>query len=149
EAEAYAPDALCAVVDGVLRERGIDRAVWVGNSIGGQLALGAAIAGMPSVAGIVLINATGVDEVAMETLLRRPDELKARAGVARSASLVDAALALMFWDPQGEAARRWIASRTAQRIGAVLRVAVAARHAPLGDYVDRVRVPTLVVWGND
>jgi len=154
--QSYAPDTLRAVIDDVLAAHDISRAVWIGNSIGGQIALGAAIAGAPRVAAAVLINPTGVDPDAFAALLRRPDRIRARAGVAPTASLLDAALALMFADPDGAAARRLAALRaahagTADRAAharAVMHLAVAARRAALlHGQLDRLRVPALVVWG--
>lgn len=152
---SYAPDALRAVIEDVLAAHDIARAVWIGNSIGGQIALGAAIAGAPGVAAAVLINPTGVDPEAFAALLSRPDRIRTRAGVAPTASLLDAALALMFADPDGAAPRRLAALRAAHagsvdraaHARAVMHVAVAARRAALHDQLDRVRVPVLVVWG--
>lgn len=154
---SYAPDALRGVIEEVLAARGIARAVWIGNSIGGQIALGAAIAGAPAVAAAVLINPTGVDPDAFAALLSRPDRIRARAGVAPTASLLDAALALMFADPRGAAPHRLAALRaahagSADRVAharAVMHVAVAARRATRHDPRDRMRVPALVVWGEE
>jgi len=152
---SYAPDALRAVIEDVLANLGIARAVWIGNSIGGQIALGAAIAGGPRIAAAVVMNPTGIDPDAFAALLRRPDQIRARAGVAATASLLDAALALMFADPGGAASHRIAAlraahTRSADRAAharAVMHVAVAARRAALHDQLDRLRVPVLVVWG--
>lgn len=161
----YGPDALRRVIEDVLALHDIARAVWIGNSIGGQIALGAALAGSPRLSAAILINPTGVDPEAFAALLRRPDEIRARAGVAPTASLLDAALSLMFADPEGTAPRRLAALRAAQagsadrtaHARAVMHVAVAARRAAseaaseldahLGSGLDRLRVPLGVVWG--
>jgi pimeloyl-ACP methyl ester carboxylesterase len=148
---SYRPEDMAVLVDRVLAARGVTRAIWVGNSIGGQIALAAAVAGTPSVAAIVLINSTGVDEAAIAALLQRPDVIRARAGVAPDASLLDAAVALMFADPDGPAARRVLAARSATKdpahVRAVMHTAVRARNAGLSSLLDRVEVPALVIWG--
>jgi pimeloyl-ACP methyl ester carboxylesterase len=154
---SYQPDAMADIVERVLASRGISRAVWIGNSIGGQIALAAAAAGAASVAAIVLLNSTGVDEAAMAALLSSPDRIRARAGVAPGATLLEAALALMFADPGGPAALRLAEVRRASagapdraaHARAVMHTAVRARTAPLGAALDRVRVPALVLWGED
>jgi pimeloyl-ACP methyl ester carboxylesterase len=152
---SYQMDAMVETVERVLAARGVERAVWIGNSIGGQIALAAAVAGSQSVAGIVLVNSTGVDEAAMTALLSSPDRIKARAGVARDASLLDAALALMFTDPSSAPALRLAEVRLASarapdraaHARAVMHTAVRARQAQLEAALDRVRVPALVIWG--
>jgi pimeloyl-ACP methyl ester carboxylesterase len=154
---SYRPDAMAEIVERLLVARGISRALWVGNSIGGQVALAAAIAGVRSVAGIVLVNSTGVDEAAMSALLASPDRIKARAGVGRNASLLDAALALMFVDPESPPARRLAEVRAesasaadhAAHVRAVMHTAVRARDAPLATRLDQVRVPAVVLWGEE
>jgi pyruvate dehydrogenase E2 component (dihydrolipoamide acetyltransferase) len=153
---SYAPDALRAVIEEVLAAHGIARAVWIGNSIGGQIALGAALAGAHAIAAAVLINPTGADPDAFAALLRRPDRIRARAGVAPTASLFDAALALMFADPGGAASHRLAALHAAHagsadraaQARAMMHVAVAAHRAALHDPIERLRVPLLVVWGD-
>jgi pyruvate dehydrogenase E2 component (dihydrolipoamide acetyltransferase) len=158
---SYGPDALRRVIEDVLAVHDIARAVWIGNSIGGQIALGAALAGSPRLSAAILINPTGVDPEAFAALLRRPGDIRARAGVAPTASLLDAALSLMFADPEGTAPRRLAALRAAQagsadraaHARAVMHVAVAARRAAqqldahLASQLDRLRVPLSVVWG--
>jgi pyruvate dehydrogenase E2 component (dihydrolipoamide acetyltransferase) len=165
----YAPDALRGVIEQVLAAHDIARAVWIGNSIGGQIALGAALAGSPRLAAAILINPTGVDPEAFAALLRRPAEIRARAGVAPTAPLLDAALALMFADSAGEPSRRLAALRAAQagspdraaHARAVMHVAVAACRAAgeaasqiasqidaqLASGLARLRVPLGVIWG--
>lgn len=161
----YAPDALRGVIEQVLAAHDIARAVWIGNSIGGQIALGAALAASPRLSAAILINPTGVDPEAFAALLRRPAEIRARAGVAPTAPLLDAALALMFADAAGEPSRRLAALRAAQagspdraaHARAVMHVAVAACRAAgeaasqfdaqLASGLARLRVPLGVIWG--
>jgi pimeloyl-ACP methyl ester carboxylesterase len=58
----YRADAMLAAIPPVLDAAGIDKAIWVGNSMGGWLTWRGALAMPERVAGIVLIDASGYTE---------------------------------------------------------------------------------------
>jgi len=141
----------------VLETRGIDHAVWIGNSIGGHVALHAAVHASPRVRGLVLVNATGAHSASeLDAFMHDPKALRARAGVARDTSLLHTALPLMFSNATSAAARRFLRVTSAARPGdvtqrthAAIQAIVSSRDASLYGRLTDVRVPTLVVWGED
>ncbi len=140
----------------LLSSRGIEGAVWIGNSIGGHVALHAGVHGETSFSGLVLVNATGAHTRGeLDPFLNEPGALRARAGVARDASLFEAALPLLFANLESAGARRF-ALQSAQASGregsakralAAIRAVSSSRDGSLLARLGDVRVPTLVVWG--
>jgi len=148
--------AQAAIAAGVLDALGVARAVWIGNSLGGHVALHAALELRDRVAGLVLVNATGAHPRAeLAAFLRDLAGFRARAGAAEHHSLLDASLPLMFHDPASPASRRFLeraraeagSDGAARRVRAALHAIIASRDATLAERLDEVAVPTLVVWG--
>ncbi len=160
-ATRYAPEPHSRVADliAVLDDAGIDRAVLMGCSQGGRLALDAALAHPERVAAVVLVacsvsgapdDASGPFEPTIAALVARLEaaeargdhaalnELEAQAwldGPAQPAGRVGGALRALFLDMNGIAL-------AAPDPGEV------AEPPPAWERLEQIGVPTLIVWGD-
>ena len=142
-----------ALLAGVLDALGIERAVLVGNSIGGAAAVRYAATHPDRVAGLVLENPGGLD---------RPDRLS-RSVIGLMVRFFAAGSRRAAWFPRAfaayyrtvlqrpaAAAQRARIVATAYEIAPVLRDAWTSFGAPeadLRDLVPAIRCPTLFAWG--
>jgi 4,5:9,10-diseco-3-hydroxy-5,9,17-trioxoandrosta-1(10),2-diene-4-oate hydrolase len=141
-----------ALVAGLLDALGIDRAVLVGNSIGGAAAIRVAAAEPARVRGLVLANPGGLDA---------PDRLSAAVVGAMAAFFAAGARGAWWWPPAFAAYYRLVLQRPAaaaqrariaaagRELAPLLRDAwrgFGAADAALHDLVPRVRCPVLFTW---
>ncbi len=135
-------DDLALAYLAVLERLDLERVVVIGNSVGGWIAAEMALRQSPRIAGMVLLNAVGIDTGSPDKSIADPTKLQP---AERSA--------LAFHDP----ARFAIAPSTPEAVAALaknqqtLRV-YAARDAYMFDPTLRQRLaqlslPTLVAWG--
>jgi pimeloyl-ACP methyl ester carboxylesterase len=148
-----APSQALALLD-FLDTRKIDRAVLVGNSLGGGVSLIAAAARPERVAGLVLVGAAfpgmtipwsfrtlrtpGLGELQIEFLVRPVVEFGLRQRLYARAERVTEETVSDWWDPipvpgTRRAALGFVRSRTAGYEG----------------LLPKIRVPTLIVWGKE
>jgi len=156
--EARDVDALASAVLGIAHEEGIRRAVWVGHSLGGLVALRAAVLRPDVAVGVILSAAAGIgsgSRAARVTLtalgVARPARLIAPHREAWSRSRLGRRVAFGWWgvaDPDGfhpELAEAFLsgpAHHTDTR--------QAARALLVSDprtELDRVTCPCLCLWG--
>ena len=135
--------ALAAHVVRLLDALDLPRAVIVGHSLGGQVALTTALDHPDRVSGLVLAGASGAPERSAGGLVpRRP-----------TAAYVRARMEEAFFDPRMvtpawvESVREILATRSSAR--RVLRVARAARRHRVEERLGEIAVPALLVWGAD
>jgi len=126
-----------------IRTLGIERPVLVGNSLGGHVALLYALHEAERPSGLILTGASGVHEVVMgESTPRRFDRnyVKERA-------------ALTFYDPCHaseelvDEVMQIVADR--KRVLHLIKMARSTREEKVEHALERIRVPTLLIWGTD
>ncbi|TCP52883.1 pimeloyl-ACP methyl ester carboxylesterase [Tumebacillus sp. BK434] len=120
----------------VLDVLGVADAIWVGNSLGGRIALEAALGAPQRVRGLVLAGSAGIrlPGVEMPQLhALRPEELERR----------------LFWQPELFHALQTEQSRAAAQAARRLydRLAAATAVMDLRTRLGEVQVPALVIWG--
>lgn len=121
----------------------IDRAVLVGNSLGGQVALKFAIRYPEQVAGMILSGASGIYEVAVgNSVPRRKDREFIRDRAAYTfydpAHATDELVDEMF---------EIINDRT--RVIRLIKMARSTKAESVVDHLSSISAPTLLVWGRD
>ena len=121
----------------------IGRVVLGGNSLGGHVALHVALAYPERVAGLILTGSSGLFERGIAGRApHRPSPAYVRARMEEV--FYDASLVTPAWV---EAVRRLVTERaTARRI---LRFAQAAKRNNIEGRLGDIRVPTLVIWGQE
>lgn len=135
--------ALSTSVLKMMDEKGIDRAVVAGNSLGGHVALRLAIAHPDRVEALVLTGSSGLFERGFERRVpRRPSRDFLRTKIQE-----------VFHDPAhvtdellSEVGRTLADPR---KIMAILRLAKAAKRDNLANLLQQVRCPALLVWGEN
>lgn len=127
------------------------RGTWIAYSMGGRFALAAAVTAPPQIEALVLVGATAGLELADDRAARvDEDERRARrietAGVDR---FVDEWLAAPMFAgvPFSERDRRYRRRNTATGLASSLRLAGTGAQQPVWDRLDRIRVPVLVLAG--
>lgn len=153
----YGPEAQVAYVVGLMDAFGMERAVLVGHSAGGSLALEVALAHPERVAGLVLVSpaafAGGGAPAWTRPLLRTPQLgrvgpllMRTLGGEAGENFLRAAYFDPSRLDPADEAAyRRALSVEGWDR--ALWELVKASRERDLGPFLPQVRAPTLVVTG--
>ena len=133
-------EGIGASVGDWLRTRGVERAVLVGNSLGGHVALHLAVSRPELAAALVLTGSSGLFERGFERVPRHPsrewliDRIREVFfdGAYVTPALVDEVAAV-------------INDRTSAR--QLVRIAKAAKQHPLRAELHRVRCPVLLLWG--
>lgn len=135
--------ALASYVVSFLDGLAIPRAVLGGNSLGGHVALEAALAWPERVGGLILTGSSGLFERSYTTgVPLRPTAAYVRSKMEEVVH--DPRLVTPSWV---EAVRQIVTTRaTARR---VLRFAGAARRHRLEERLPAIRIPTLIVWGKE
>lgn len=156
EAGAWRLEAQADGLAAALAARGVERAHWVGYSMGGRLALTAAARRPEALASLTLIGATAGLEAPEERRARREaDEALAafleREGLAAFVARWEAHPLFASQARLGPRHRaRMRALRMAQRpsaLAASLRGAGTGAMTPLWDVLESVRLPTLLLTG--
>jgi pimeloyl-ACP methyl ester carboxylesterase len=141
-AGAELPPSMCSLSDyaplfvGLLDSLDIDRAVWVGNSLGGRIALEAALQAPERVSGLGLVCAAGI---------RLPD-VQVVPPNSMAAAEFDK---LVFYQPERYVSMQSEASRQATIESRALYERLV-QNTELMDFQDRlgeIHVPTRVIWG--
>ncbi len=147
---------VAGMVAGVLERLGLPPAVWVGYSMGGRVAIAAAVNHPGQVTGLVLESTSpGLESAAARARRRAEDEEGAReleeGGLV---PFVDRWLALPLFRglrdlPTGEreAERNRRLRNSPRALAAVLRGMGTGSQPWYGDHLDRLRIPTLVLAG--
>lgn len=156
--DRYALSAILEDLKGLLNAVGISRATWVGYSMGGRLALGAAALHPDLVSRLVLESASpGLATEPERATRRQADEALARRiedeGIE---SFVDYWTSLALFETQRFLAeevrhalrRRRLANRP-EALAACLRGLGTGAQPSFWGVLDRIRVPTLIVAGSE
>lgn len=136
----------------VLDQEGINRAVWAGLSIGGMVALRAALVAGERVSGLVLLDTHAGAETAYKKLKYRAMALAAR--VVGTGPLIPQVVR-MFFSPHTRTAKlelvaEWKARFESVPVPSILYTVDALRRRDsVVERLGEVRVPTLVVVGED
>lgn len=134
---------LVRLVRDSMREKGIERAVLVGNSLGGHVAVRLALEEPACVSGLVLSGSSGLFERGLEKNVPRHPS---REWLRRKAEQV-------FFDPTlvTEAMVDEIAAVVSNRRSALqlLRVGQSAKRDNLATVLPRVAAPSLLIWGEN
>ena len=153
---AYRLEAQAASVCAALEAQGIDRAVWLGYSMGGRVALSAAVAHPDRVAALVLVSTSpGIADDTLRAKRVAADEL-----LAASVEADGIGPFVEYWarhelfatqDALGpdhaEAMRAQRLGNRASAIAHTLRAAGAGAMTPLWDRLGGLAMPVLVVSG--
>lgn len=153
---AYTLDAQAASVAAALAAVGGDRAVWVGYSMGGRVALTAAVAAPERIAALVLVSTSpGLADAAARAARAAADAALADDVVQHGvAAFAERWAAHPLFATQAALGERHAAAMRAQRRGnrapalaASLRAAGAGAMAPLWDRLGALPMPVLVITG--
>ena len=158
EANPYSPDAAVSQLFALLDEQGIERAILVGNSAGGTLALRAALAQPERVAGLILVSpavmAGGGAPAFVQPLLRSPQlqrlgPLIARALLGQGDTLESRA----YYDASLVTAEQRVRSRLGVQVEnwdrALWEFTAASQASNLTETLAEIAVPVLVVSGEN
>lgn len=158
ESSPYTPDAAIDQLIALLDSQGIDRAVLVGNSAGGTLALRTALAHPERVTGLILTSPavyTGggapdsIQALLNTPQLRRIGPLVARLLIGEGNSLEG----LAYHDPAAISAEQMAKSRLGTQVqdwdSALWEFTATSQSSDLGERLDEIMVPVLVVTGDD
>jgi len=152
--ERYDPEAYLALVNGVLDHAGVDEAILVGNSLGGYIAARYASRHPERVRGLVLISPAGYPQE-----LPWPLRLLTLPVLGRIHSwitprwMVERGVASAYGDPgrirPGVVDRYWELLRAPGNRSGMRRLArtMDELRDREPEWVEDIRVPTLVVWG--
>lgn len=154
----YSPDAAIDQLLTLLDEQGIDRAILVGNSAGGTLALRTALAHPERVAGLILTSPAiyaggGAPDFIQPLLntpqLRRIGPLASRLLIGQGSSLEN----LAYHDPAAITAEQMDKARLGVQVEdwdrALWEFTAASQSSDLVDRLNEIAVPVLVVTGDD
>lgn len=136
-------DELVDVVAETLEAAGADRSVLVGNSLGGHVAIRLALFAPNRVSGLVLCGSSGLFERGFETgVPRHPD----RAWVEEKIQEVFHDLSFAT-DHLIDETHETLLDR--RRYVSLVRLAKSAKQENLAPVLPLLRVPTLLLWGDD
>ncbi len=158
----YTREYMRRFISEVLDALEIDRCVFIGNSIGGQVAIHLALAEPERFRGLVLLDSSGLGwavnpSLAIETIPLLGELAKAFSqapfgGVLRQVSRVSE----LFWR-KDHAPASWLAEQARlAKVPGFLDAAIAAKRTVVGpwgqlevllDQLHRLTMPVLVVWG--
>jgi pimeloyl-ACP methyl ester carboxylesterase len=163
---SHKPDAdysipfFVAALERFLDERGVERATLIGNSMGGQIAMAAAVAAPERVARLVLVDPAGVTTLPLWLVRVASWATWTAAGVLPATPprvprpFVRALFAAVFPGRPDLAARyvaayaRAIASpEYPLHLRATVRAARGVLAMPMHRHAPRLRAPTLIMWG--
>ena len=155
DAAAYGPAALARWLVDALDALGVERAVLVGHSLGGQVALEAALLAPARVAGLVLVAPLGFSAVGRLRQLRlaTPDLLAPLLPYLATRAAVRVGLAASYGPGRGPTERDvdeyWAPTADPDLARAVRLVAHASDWAPCGaERIGRVACPAHVLLGD-
>jgi len=151
----YPPRRLAQAVLSALDDAGIEKAIFVGNSIGGGTALAVAEVDPARVAGLVLVGAPGA--IAIPRPLR---ELAARVANPRALATLSPGVLEILWGvatggDDTPALRRLVARAVASREAKGWEARATAQASELREVIffepalEKIHVPTLVMHGED
>lgn len=153
----YRMPTLAATLAGLLDALGIDRAALVGNSMGGLIALEAAIASPDRVSKLVLANAAGATRFPIERLPVDPRRFVGLPITIRPPEkIVEKYIRFLFVAEAGWPIDHSLA-KTRETLArddypaqanAFLRSAIGTFDSEASKHLDAIRCPTLVVWGD-
>jgi pimeloyl-ACP methyl ester carboxylesterase len=156
EGYAYSMEAYADAVAAVLEAAGVEGAVVVGHSMGGQIALTKAIRGDRRLRALVLLNPAGIEtfDHGQSSALRAAASADHYHGLTREQLGALLRMAFHRFDDDAEALLevRWRKLRSAEGrryARAVERSIHGMLDAPVRPRLDRVRVPTVVVFGSE
>lgn len=153
----YRVEAQAALVVGLLDQLGIERATWCGSSMGGGVALAAAINYPQRVRSLILVDSSAFSEARSVAALapayvRWPYIGGAVAALAlTSDSLVREGLRKSFYDESKvtaervEAYYRPLRTRGGQRAARLVRE--QRDYTRIENSLDKIRTPALIIWG--
>lgn len=154
----YTPDAAIDQLLALLDEQGIDRAILVGNSAGGTLALRTALAHPERVEGLILTSPAvysggGAPDFIQPLLntpqLRRIGPLASRILIGQGSSLEN----LAYHDPTAITAEQMAKARLGVQVQewdrALWEFTAASQSSDLVERLAEITMPTLVVTGDD
>lgn len=152
----YRMPTFAASMRDLLDALGIDRAILVGNSMGGLVALETALLAPDRVAGLVLANAAGATRFPIERLPVDPRRFVGLPIAIRPPDrIVETYVRFLFVSQRGWHIEHSLAKSretTARddypaQANAFLRSAVGVFESDASKRLDGIRCPTLVVWG--
>lgn len=154
----YTPDAAIEQLLALLDEQGIDRAILVGNSAGGTLALRTALAHPERVEGLILTSPAvyiggGAPDFIQPLLntpqLRRIGPLASRFLIGQGSSLEN----LAYHDPTAITAEQMVKARLGVQVQewdrALWEFTATSQSSDLVERLAEITMPTLVVTGDD
>jgi len=146
-------DTLCATLDSL----GIERAHWIGNSMGGHIAAFAALKHSTRVERLVLVNAAGTNQAETEELLKSNPGLIPDPSFIPPPELIEMMLrSLVFFGPSPQIEKMLAraiedqAKPDAQfHQQAMFKAFQSIMTTPLAERLGEISAPTLVMWGRE
>ena len=152
----YTRRAQAALIVQLLDYLKIDKAWLVGNSMGSEIALNVALLNGPRVAGLVLINSSGINVEGGQSLapgyIRIPVLGRLLVALALTSDrLVRSGLEKSFFDDSKITDERVAAYHLPLKTRggqlAAVRARMQAGQFPIEQELGRVKIPTLIIWG--
>lgn len=142
-----------AFVQHLMDALGLERAVLIGNSMGGRVALQLALDAPERVAGLVLVNASGLKLPGIPTVNVRETDPAEFASLlfynpsSRSANPSSRGANPSTTDPGAIAARLTQTPEQRQARETMLRLTAGPLRRDMQDRLGEIQAPTLVIWG--
>lgn len=154
----YRGDAMAAAGVKILDTLGVEKAIWVGNSMGGWVSWRAALKYPTRVSSLVLMNASGAQdgekiEPSLAVKLMQTQIGQAILPYVAPRSIVKQSLQQSVYDPEvmNEAliTRYWELVRFPTNRQATIERSRADREPEKWDDIDSINIPTLILWGEE
>lgn len=154
----YRGDAMAAAGIKILDTLGVERAMWVGNSMGGWVSWRAALKYPDRVSSLVLMNASGAQdgekiEPYLGAKLMQTSIGQAILPYVAPRSIVKQSLQQSVYNPEvmndALITRYWELVRFPSNRQATIERSRADREPEKWDDIDSINVPTLILWGEE
>jgi abhydrolase domain-containing protein 6 len=153
----YGIEFFADTLSALLGQLGIDKADWVGNSMGGHVSAFAAIKHHPRVNRLVLVDAAGTNSEQIKVLLTANQSMLNNPAFKPSPELVGMMMRTMiFFGPCPQAdkmVKKAVADMdrpdAVDRQSAVMNALQSIINTPLNEKLAQIKAPTLVVWGKN
>ena len=154
----YSGDAMAAVGVKILDRLGVDKAMWVGNSMGGWVSWRAALKYPERVSSLVLMNTSGAQggekiEPYLGAKLMRTAIGQAILPYVAPRVIVKQSIRQSVYDPtvmhDELITRYWELVRFPTNRQATIERSRADREPEKWDEIDSINVPTLILWGKE
>jgi pimeloyl-ACP methyl ester carboxylesterase len=154
---SYGIEFFSKTLSAMLEQLGIDKAHWVGNSMGGHVAAFTAIHNPTKVDKLVLVDAAGTNSEQIKLLLASQGAMLNNPAFKPSPELIGMMMRTMiFYGPCAQADKMikkaiddLARPDASARQGAVMKALQSIIDTPLNDQLPQIKARTSVVWGKN